>query len=218
MTLSLWKDNRLPSLTDTITANDTAVNLTGSSVTFSMRHATAATLKINGATATIVTAASGTVRYDWTANDVDTVGDFECWWTVTTSGKTQDTPEFALSIVEHAPASIAVPSPVATDGSTEIYQGDSYLDAYGRALQYELEVVEAPDLTGVTVTYRIADALEKTMTVVGEDAVKVDLTSAETAALTVGSHAFEIEATVSVGNVVTLLRSDIVVLPDLSGP
>jgi hypothetical protein len=218
MTLTMWRDNRLPILTDTITANSAAVNLTGSTVTYSMRHATSAALKVNGATATIVSAAAGTVSYAWAAVDVDTVGDFLGWWSVSSSGKTQDTPEFAIEIVEHAPDSVNVPEPVGADGATEIYQGDSYLDAYGRALQYELQVVEAPDLTGTTVTFRVADALEKTMTVVGEDAVKVDLTSAETAALTVGSHQFEIEAAVSVGNVVTLLRSDLVVLADMDGP
>lgn len=218
MTLTMFKDNRLPLLTDTITSSAVAVNLTGSTVTFSMRSADSAALKVSAASATVVTAAEGTVSYAWAAVDVDTVGEYSCFWSVTTSGKTQDTPEFAVSIVEHAPDSVAVPNPVGDGGSTEIYQGDSYLDAYGRALQYELQVVEAPDLTGTTVTFRIADAFEKTMTIVGEDAVKVDLTSAETTALTVGSHQFEIEAAVSVGNVVTLLRSDIVVLADMDGP
>lgn len=218
MTLSLWKDNRLPLLTDTITSSSVAVDLTGATVLFSMRPTYSAALKVSGATATIVSAAAGTVSYAWAADDVDTVGEYYGWWTVAISGKNQDTPEFEIEIVEHARDSIVIPHPVGDDGVTEIYKGDSYLDAYGRALQYELQVQDGPDLTGTTVTFRVADALEKTMTVVGEDAVKVDLTSTETAALTVGSHAFEIEATVSVGNVVTMLRSDLIVLADMDGP
>lgn len=214
MTLSLWKDNLLPSLTDTITANGTAVNLTGSSVTFSMRNSESAAMKVTGASATVVTPASGTVRYDWTADDVDTVGDFECWWTVVTSGKNQDTPEFALSIVEHAPASLEVPAPVAADGATTIYKGDSYLDSYGRALTYQLQVQDAPDLTGSTVWFRISDVFEKAGTLVGEDAAKFDLTAAETGALTVGTRSMELEAKY-LTSVTTLLRTTITVVDDM---
>lgn len=218
MTLELWRGNRLPLLTDTITSNDTAVDLTGSTVLFYMRNDTSAALKINGSTATITSAPAGQVSYSWSADDVDTVGDFYGWWTVNESGLSQDTPEFSISIVEHAPASIRISRPVAEDGSTTIYKGDAYLDSVNRALQYELQVQDGPDLTGTTLTYRIADTLEKTMTLVGEDAAKVDLTSAETATLVAGSYLFEIDAIVSAGATVTLLRSDMIVLADMDGP
>jgi hypothetical protein len=218
MSLELWKDNLLPILTDTITTDGAAVNLTGSTVTFSMRRSDSAALKVSAQAAAVVTAASGTVSYTWAAGDVDTVGDYLGWWTVTTSGKTQDTPEFEISIVEHAPDPVVMVNPVASDGSTTIIQGDAYLDADGRALTYQLGVRDAPDLTGLTLTYRVEDELEKTMTVVGEDGAKVDLTSAETTAIDTGVHQMEIEATVSVGNVVTLLRSTLTVTADMDGP
>jgi hypothetical protein len=216
--LELWKDNRLPALTDTITSDGTALDLTGATVLFSMRDSTSARLKVSGATASIVTPAEGTVRYDWAAADTDTVGVYRAWWTVSTGGKQQDTAEFVLTIVEHAPASLAVPSPVDTAGNVVIYQGDSYLAAHGRQIQFELRVQDGPDLTGATVTYRVADVLEKAMTIVGEDAVYLELTSAETAALSDGAAVSEIEAEVSTGNMVTLLRSTFTVLPDLDGP
>lgn len=218
MTLTLWKDNRLPLLTDTLTSSGTAVNLTGCTVTFSMRRSDSAALKVSAASATITDATAGTVSYAWAAVDVDTVGDYDGWWTVSTGGKSQDTPEFEVSIVEHAPDAVVLSNPVGTDGATEIYKGDSYLNAYERALVYQVSVMDAPDLTGSTFTYRISGALATTMTLVGEDTLRVDLTSAQTSALSVGSHQFEIEAGVASGEYVTLLRSDIVVLADMSGP
>lgn len=216
MSLELWKNNRLPSLTDTITAEGQPVDLTGSTVKLKARVAGSSALKID-ASATPVVAASGTVRYDWAAADVDTVCELACWWEVTTSGKTQDTPEFTVIVKEHAPDAVEVPSPVGTDGDTTIRRGDSYLDAVGRALVYQLQVVDSPDLTGLDVVFRVNEALEKAMTVVDEDTLKVDLTSMETAALTEDSYAFEIEATVSVDDdVVTLLRATLTVEDDMA--
>lgn len=216
MTVTLYKGNRLPLLTDTITSSGTAVNLTGSTVTFYMRPDNSATLKVNGSTATIVSAAAGTISYAWAAADVDTVGDWKSWWTVSSSGKSQDTPEFDVSIIEHAPDSIEVPHGVGADGATTIYAGDSYPYSAGRQLQYELMAMDVPDLTGLTVTWRVAGKLAKTMTVVGEDAVYVELTSANTTAIGAGVYNFEIEATLSSGEVATLVRSQLTVLSDLS--
>ncbi len=56
---------------------------------------------IAGATAV---AQIGGVRYDWAALDVDTGGNFRAWFEITLpSGKTQDTPELDVTILEHAP-------------------------------------------------------------------------------------------------------------------
>jgi hypothetical protein len=80
----------------------TAFDLTGSSVKFKMRLETSATLKVDTA-AVVVSAAAGTVRYDWAAIDVDTAGDYIGWWEVTLSGgKLQDTPQFSIHMVDLA--------------------------------------------------------------------------------------------------------------------
>lgn len=99
--IELFVGQRSPSLTDTITVDDAAFNLTGSSVKLRMRLESSSTLKIDAA-ATIVNAATGQVQYDWAALDVDTQGDYAAWWHVTLpGGLTQDSQEFEVSIVAH---------------------------------------------------------------------------------------------------------------------
>jgi hypothetical protein len=217
MTLTLFKGNRLPLLQDTITVSGTAYDLTGSTVLFSMRIHNSATTKVSGATATIVSAPAGTISYAWASTDVDTVGSYLGWWTVNNNGKSQDTPEFSLAVTEHAPASIEIVYPVASDGTTSIYQGDAYLAANNRQLQYELEVEDAPLLSGTTVVYRIEGENHYTMTVVGKDAAYLELTSAQTTALAPGSYRFQIQST-SGGNAITLMRSNITVTAAIASP
>ncbi len=168
MAVTIFKDNRSPSLFDTIRIAAVAFDLTGSSVKLRMRAEGSSTLVVDTA-ATIIAASTtlsgqhilpdstiavasssgflsngalsvggqiveydaisgntfmgcsggdgtiasgatvaqiGGVRYDWAALDVATAGDFVAWWQVTLpSTKTQDTPDFEVIIVEHAPAS-----------------------------------------------------------------------------------------------------------------
>lgn len=104
MSLTVFKNNRSPSLSDTISVDGVPFDLTGSTVRFRMRLIGSATLKVD-ALAVIVSAPAGTVRYDWAAADVDTPGIYLAWWQVTlASGKTQDVNEFQLEVRDHAGA------------------------------------------------------------------------------------------------------------------
>ena len=97
--------NRNPSITENITVDGAAYDLTAASgVKFMSRAVGASTTTIDAA-ATIVSAAAGTVRYDWAANDVDTAGEFIGWWRVTVSSKTQDVGEFVYEVRDHSQAS-----------------------------------------------------------------------------------------------------------------
>jgi hypothetical protein len=98
-----WTNNRNPSITENITVDGAAFDLTSSTVKFKMRPVGGSTVIVD-ANATIVTAADGTVRYDWAAEDVDTAGTYLIWWDVTTSGKVQAVNEAVIEIRDHAPS------------------------------------------------------------------------------------------------------------------
>lgn len=204
--IEVFLGNRSPSLFETITSGDLPVDLTGSTVKLKMRPANSSALKINTA-ATVLSPAAGTIRYDWATGDVDTVGDFLGWFEVTKAGKTQDTREFTVSVIEHAPSPIAVLQPVASDGRTTIYQGDAYPAMFNRELRYELRLMGQPNLENVVGgTWRVEGEMEKAMTVVDEDTIYVELTTTETLLLSPGDYTFEVEVTLSSGQFATLLR------------
>ena len=96
--------DRSPSITETITIDGVAFDLSSSTVRFKMRAANSSTLKVD-ASATITSAANGQVRYDWASLDVDTAGDYLVWWEVTTAGKVQAVAEAFVEIRAHAPDS-----------------------------------------------------------------------------------------------------------------
>ena len=99
-----FKNNRQPPLYGVINTDGMPVNLTGDSVTFYMRAVGASTPKVNGAAVVIDDALNGAVHYEWTAADVDTVDNYVGWWRVAVpGGQFEDTPEFLIQIVDHAP-------------------------------------------------------------------------------------------------------------------
>jgi len=122
--LLVWfVDDRNPSITENITIDGVAYDLSGSTVKFKMRAVGSSTLKVDAA-AVVVSAAGGLVRYDWAAVDVNTASVFVAWWEVTTTatGKVQAVGETVLEFRAHAPL---------TNGYVEIEQFKSTADLGG---------------------------------------------------------------------------------------
>jgi len=99
--LVYYVDNTSPSIAQTITVDDVAVDLTGSSVAFKMRAPGSATLKVDAA-ASIDVPASGEVSYAWQAGDLDAAGEWLVWWEVTLAGgAVQDVGEALIIVRPH---------------------------------------------------------------------------------------------------------------------
>ena len=65
---------------------DRSINITGSSVKFSMRNASTNVVKISLAAVTTVSSTSGRVKYSFTSSDTDTAGNFDGEFQVTFVG------------------------------------------------------------------------------------------------------------------------------------
>lgn len=94
---------RNPSITENITIDGTAVDLTSSTVQFKMRLVGSSTLKVNASATVVAPATAGNVRYDWLSADVDTAGFYLVWWEVTTAGKVQNVGETIIEFRAHSP-------------------------------------------------------------------------------------------------------------------
>ena len=126
--------NRNPPITENIVdENGNAVDLTGASgVTFSMRRVgslSSATPKVNAAAATIVGSPTlGNVRYSWASGDVDTAGEYLCWWTVTAAGLTQDVMEALIVFEAHGVGTNAYLEVEELKSTLQLDSGDANMD------------------------------------------------------------------------------------------
>ena len=78
-------DTASPIKRDLKDAFGSPVNLTGASVKFSMRVKPAGAVKVNGSSATVVTAGIGRVQYNFTASNTETADEYEGEFEVTFS-------------------------------------------------------------------------------------------------------------------------------------
>lgn len=115
------------------------------------------------------------------------------------------------------PANVTITSPVATDGTAiNIVRGDDYANADGRALTFT--GATWPTLTSGTVALKVATGAAITTytgTVTGAQACRVELTDTQTAALAAGVYAYDLEATLAGGSVVTLVQGTLRVAADV---
>ncbi len=119
---------RDPPLEATLTTDGSSDPLpAGAAVTFSMRLVGSSVLKVSAASATVVSEPNNTVSYSWAAGDVDTAGYYVGWWTVTSAGKSVDTPEFLIHIDSHAPLGNEYLSVEEFKGSQEL-DGTAFAD------------------------------------------------------------------------------------------
>lgn len=83
--------NTAPSISGVITdINGAVVPLTGATVKFQMRLLYERRFAVD-ATAVIVNATTGSVRYDWAAADLANAGEYQSQWQTTNSGGTIQT-------------------------------------------------------------------------------------------------------------------------------
>lgn len=78
----VWsKGDTKPAIKGTAEDDDGAIpDLDLASVSFYMRNEDTGDLKVDGKDASVVDASTGEVKYEWDAEDVDTVGTFETWF------------------------------------------------------------------------------------------------------------------------------------------
>ena len=120
---------------------------------------------------------------------------------------------------------VTTTSPVAVSGDVTIVRGDDYNSADGRALDWTDVSAAWPDLTGASVLVTVQTTGSAQWTKAGSvvtptgasKKVRVEPTAADTATFAGGaSYPFDVQATLSSGRKVTLLRGTWYVLADYS--
>lgn len=108
-------------------------------------------------------------------------------------------------------ATIAPIQPVAASGDVEIVQGDDYSADDGRAIDWTEDSAGWPVLTDANITIEIDDEdfEGSVVTATGSSKkVRLELTDEQTAEMATGTFRFAVIATLSGGNVVTLLSGN----------
>jgi len=76
MSIKIVQNDTRPPLDFNLTQDGAPVDLTGCTVKFYMKDAVSGSVKINGATCSIVDAPKGICRYVWTGSDTNTIGTY----------------------------------------------------------------------------------------------------------------------------------------------
>lgn len=114
--------------------------------------------------------------------------------------------------------SLSLVSPLLDDQNVYIVRGDDYKNADGRALFATTTFSNAPSLSGGAVVLRIKNdtsPFSKAGVVTGASTCYVELTTSETAAFLPGNYAFDLQATLSNGDIVTIAQGKFKVLADV---
>lgn len=154
---------------------------------------------------------------DWTANERTAIRSI---LGVPASGTAPADPTVGIldeirDTLTGGPIQVTVTSPVAETGAVEVFIGDSYQAADGRALQWA--ATGWPDLTGASITFEVHRTVSPyravlqtagVVTVAGAatQEVRVELTGTLTAGLVRGNYDYEVVATLASGGVLTLVR------------
>jgi hypothetical protein len=113
---------------------------------------------------------------------------------------------------------ITLASPVDANGDITIVRGDDYKDIDGRALEWTIST--APSLVGSTCVFTArrgnSTVLTKSVTVVSATEVMMELDADDTTPLIPSTYRFDIEATLSNGNIVTIKFGEMVVTKDVT--
>lgn len=119
------------------------------------------------------------------------------------------------------PANVVLTSPVATDQTVRIVQGDDYYAADGRSIDFSSTT--CPDLTDATPTLAVddgGDGLEVEGTVVNPGAatqsVRFELSAAQTAALRQGRYSYDVSAALAGGHVATIVSGSMIIRPPIA--
>ena len=115
------------------------------------------------------------------------------------------------------PAGVTVVSPVASDGTQiSIVRGDDYANADGRAVTFTGSTW--PTLTDGSVALIVdidGTATSYAGTITGAQACRIEFTDVQTAALDPGTYDYDLQATLSGGNVITLVQGIMLVTADV---